>query len=101
MSIIKVTNENFKEVINSKHTVLIDFYADWCGPCRMLGPVLEEISNEKNDVVIGKINVDDSRELANQFGIRSIPTMIVFKNGSEVDRMIGFFKKEDILARLS
>ena len=101
MSIIKVTNENFNEVINSKYTVLVDFYADWCGPCRMLGPVLEEISNEKNDVVIGKINVDDSRELANQFGIRSIPTMIVFKNGSEVDRMIGFFKKEDILARLS
>ena len=101
MSIIKVSNENFNEVINNKYTVLVDFYADWCGPCRMLGPVLEEISNEKNDVVIGKINVDESRELANQFGIRSIPTMIVFKNGSEVDRMIGFFKKEDILARLS
>ena len=99
--ILHVTKDNFKEVVENNKVILVDFYATWCGPCRMLGPVLEEISNEKNDVVIGKINVDDSRELANKFGIRSIPTMIVFKNGSEVDRMIGFFKKEDILARLS
>jgi thioredoxin 1 len=101
MSIIKVTNENFKEIKDSKYTVLIDFYADWCGPCRMLGPVLDEIANEKNDIAIGKVNVDNDRELANSFGIRSIPTMIIFKNGVEVDRMVGFFNKDNILARLS
>jgi thioredoxin 1 len=101
MSIIKVTNENFKEIKDSKYTVLIDFYADWCGPCRMLGPVLDEIANEKSDIAIGKVNVDNDRELANSFGIRSIPTMIIFKNGVEVDRMVGFFNKDNILARLS
>ena len=101
MSIIKVTNDNFNEIKDSKYTVLIDFYADWCGPCRMLGPVLDEIANEKNDIAIGKVNVDNDRELANSFGIRSIPTMIIFKNGVEVDRMVGFFNKDNILARLS
>ena len=101
MSIIKVTNDNFNEIKDSKYTVLIDFYADWCGPCRMLGPVLDEIANEKSDITIGKVNVDNDRELANSFGIRSIPTMIIFKNGVEVDRMVGFFNKDNILARLS
>ena len=101
MSIIKVTNDNFNEIKDSKYTVLIDFYADWCGPCRMLGPVLDEIASEKNDIAIGKVNVDNDRELANSFGIRSIPTMIIFKNGVEVDRMVGFFNKDNILARLS
>jgi thioredoxin 1 len=101
MSIIKVTNDNFNEIKDSKYTVLIDFYADWCGPCRMLGPVLDEIANEKSDIAIGKVNVDNDRELANSFGIRSIPTMIIFKNGVEVDRMVGFFNKDNILARLS
>jgi thioredoxin 1 len=97
MSLIKVTNENFNELINSENTTLVDFYADWCGPCRMLGPVIEEIANENKNINVGKINVDSHKELANQFGIRSIPTMIVFKNGKEIKRLVGFLPKDEIL----
>jgi thioredoxin 1 len=101
MSLIKVTNENFNELINSENTTLVDFYADWCGPCRMLGPVIEEIANENKNINVGKINVDSHKELANQFGIRSIPTMIVFKNGKEIKRLVGFLPKDEILNRLA
>ena len=101
MSLIKVTNENFNELINSENTTLVDFYADWCGPCRMLGPVIEEIANENKNINVGKINVDSHKELANHFGIRSIPTMIVFKNGKEIKRLVGFLPKDEILNRLS
>jgi thioredoxin 1 len=101
MSLIKVTNENFNELINSENTTLVDFYADWCGPCRMLGPVIEEIANENKNINVGKVNVDSYKELANQFGIRSIPTMIVFKNGKEIKRLVGFLPKDEILNRLA
>lgn len=100
MSTIKITNENFNELVNSENTTLVDFYADWCGPCRMLGPVIEEIANENKDIKVGKINVDLERELANKFGIRSIPTMIIFKNGKEVNRLVGFLQKEEIISKL-
>lgn len=100
MSIIKVTNENFNELINSENTTLVDFYADWCGPCRMLGPVIEEIANENKNINVGKINVDNEKELANKFGIRSIPTMIVFKNGREIKRLVGFLPKDEIINKL-
>ena len=100
MSTIKITNENFNDLINSENTTLIDFYADWCGPCRMLGPVIDEIASEKKDINVGKINVDSEKELANKFGIRSIPTMIVFKNGKEIKRLIGFLQKDEILSKL-
>ena len=100
MSAIKVTNENFDELINSENTTLLDFYADWCGPCRMLGPVIEEIAEEKKDINVGKINVDANKELANKFSVRSIPTMIVFKNGKEIKRLVGFLPKEEILSKL-
>lgn len=100
MSVIKVTNENFNELISSENTTLIDFYADWCGPCRMLGPVIEEIANEKKDLNVAKLNVDTLKDLANQFGVRSIPTMIVFKNGKEIKRLVGFLPKEQILERI-
>ena len=78
MSTIKITNENFNELVNSENTTLVDFYADWCGPCRMLGPVIEEIANENKDIKVGKINVDLERELANKFGIR-IENLVVCK----------------------
>lgn len=100
MSVIKVTNENFNELISSENTTLIDFYADWCGPCRMLGPVIEEIANEKKDLNVAKLNVDTLKDLTNQFGVRSIPTMIVFKNGKEIKRLVGFLPKEQILERI-
>ena len=100
MSVIKVTNENFNELISSENTTLIDFYADWCGPCRMLGPVIEEIANEKKDLNVATLNVDTLKDLANQFGVRSIPTMIVFKNGKEIKRLVGFLPKEQILERI-
>ena len=99
MSAIKVTKENFDELINSENTTLLDFYADWCGPCRMLGPVIEEIAEEKKDINVGKINVDANKELANKFSVRSIPTMIVFKNGKEIKRLVGFLPKEEILSK--
>ncbi len=83
-----------KEVINSKDTVLVDFYADWCGPCRMLGPVLDEISKEKK---VFKVNVDDEAELAQQYGIMSIPCMILFKDGNEDKRLIGLHSKSEIM----
>ena len=83
-----------KEVINSKDTVLVDFYADWCGPCRMLGPVLDEISKEKK---VFKVNVDDEAELAQQYGIMSIPCMILFKDGNEDKRLIGLHPKSEIM----
>lgn len=101
MSTIKITNENFNNLINSENTTIIDFYADWCGPCRMLGPVIDEIANEKKDINVGKVNVDSEKELTNKFGIRSIPTMIVFKNGKEIKRLIGFLQKDEILSKLS
>ena len=91
---------NFDELINSENTTLLDFYADWCGPCRMLGPVIEEIAEEKKDINVGKINVDANKELANKFSVRSIPTMIVFKNGKEIKRLVGFLPKEEILSKL-
>ena len=100
MSAIKVTKENFDELINSENTTVLDFYADWCGPCRMLGPVIEEIAEEKKDINVGKINVDANKELANKFSVRSIPTMIVFKNGKEIKRLVGFLPKEEILHKL-
>ena len=97
----KVTEHNFENFINDNDTVLIDFFADWCGPCKALGPVLEEISDENPKLMIGKINVDDEMELASQFKVRSIPTMIIFKGGKEIERMVGFLPKEEILEKIA
>ena len=80
---------NFEEIKNSQKPVLLDFYADWCGPCRMVGPIIEEIANERDDIVVGKVNVDEEPELARKFGIMSIPTVVFLKDGVEVDRKIG------------
>lgn len=101
MSVIKINKENFaSEVMNSNKPVLLDFYADWCGPCRMVGPIVSEIANERSDVKVGKINVDEQPELAAQFQVMSIPMLAVIKNGKLVNQVVGYRPKEQIEAML-
>lgn len=101
MSVIKISKENFQnEVLNSDKTVLLDFYADWCGPCLMVGPIVSEIAEERSDVKVGKINVDEQPELAAQFGVMSIPMLAVVKDGKVVNQAVGARPKEQILAML-
>ena len=101
MSVIKINKGNFQnEVINSKSTVLLDFYADWCGPCRMVSPVVDEIAEERADIKVGKINVDEESELAERFGIFSIPALVVIKDGKIVNQSVGARPKAQILAML-
>ena len=101
MSAIVITQANFQsEVLESSKPVLLDFWAPWCGPCRMLMPLIEEIAEERSDIKVGKINVDEETELANQFGVMSIPTLIVMKDGKPVNQSIGGKSKAAILAML-
>lgn len=101
MSHIDVTSENFKqEVLQSDKPVLVDFWASWCGPCRMLGPVLEKLGEEHPEIKICKVNTDDERELAISFGIDSIPCVISFKDGKQIDKSVGFVSKDKLLALL-
>ena len=101
MSVIKINKENFaSEVLNSNKPVLLDFYADWCGPCRMVGPIVSEIANERSDVKVGKINVDEQPELAAQFQVMSIPMLAVIKNGKLENQDVGYRPKEQIEAML-
>lgn len=101
MSVIKVDKNNFQsEVMNSDKPVLVDFWAPWCGPCRMVGPVVEEIAGERSDIKVCKVNVDEQPELAGQFGITSIPTLMVLKNGEIVNQAMGARPKSQILALL-
>lgn len=94
---LKLDGTNFeKEVLNSEQTVIVDFWAEWCGPCRMLAPELEAFANENTDIKVGKVNIDDETPLAIQYRVEVIPTLIVFKNGKEVNRSIGYVKKEQI-----
>ena len=91
MAYITITKDNFTdEVLNSKKTVLLDFWATWCGPCRMIAPIVEEIAEENDDIVVGKINVDDERELSKQFGIMSIPQVYLFKDGEVIGKTGGY-----------
>ena len=102
MAIINITQSNFDAlVLNSDKTVLLDFWAPWCGPCRMVAPILEQIAAERDDVVIGQVNVDEEMEIAREYGIVSIPTLIVVKNGMEVEKAIGYRPKADILDLLA
>lgn len=98
MSTIKITKENFQDtVLKSDKLFLLDFYADWCGPCRMVSPILEEIASEREDISVGKVNVDTDGELAGLYSIHSIPTLMVFKNGEAVKKVVGAIPKKQIL----
>lgn len=96
MSLIHLENENFNKIINSGLT-LVDFYAEWCGPCKMIGPILEEIADETKNINIIKINIDEHSDIAKKYGVMSIPTLIMFKDGQEIDKSVGFMPKEDII----
>jgi thioredoxin 1 len=97
---MKINQGNFESVKNSERPVLLDFYADWCGPCRMLSPVVDEIADERGDILVGKINVDEEEELAREFGVFSIPTLVVMKGGRVVSQSAGVRPKAQILAML-
>lgn len=101
MSVMQITKENFNSaVIASDKPVLLDFWAPWCGPCRMVAPVVEEIAEENESIAVGKVNVDEEMELAVQFGVTSIPTLVLMKDGKAVKTIVGFRPKEDILKQL-
>ncbi|MCI5687976.1 MAG: thioredoxin [Emergencia sp.] len=101
MSVITIDKNNFEEeVLKSEKTVLLDFWASWCGPCRMVGPIIEEIAEERMDIKVGKVNVDEEQELAAQFQVMSIPTLIVIKDGKVVNQSAGARPKQQILEML-
>jgi thioredoxin 1 len=101
MSVLKVNSNNFEEIKNTNKPILLDFYADWCGPCRMVSPIVDEIAEERDDIIVGKINVDEERELAAEFEVYSIPTLVVIKDGNEVNRAQGARPKAQILSLLN
>ncbi len=100
MSVVKVNINNFDEIKNSEKTVLLDFYADWCGPCRMVSPIVDEIANENPQYLVGKVNVDEENELAAAFDVSSIPTLVVLKNGKIINQVSGAMPKARILSML-
>ncbi len=100
MSVSMVNKNNFEQVKSSDKTVLLDFYADWCGPCRMVSPLVDEIAEENPQYLVGKINVDNEPELAQAFGVFSIPTLVVMRNGKVVNQSVGARPKQQILAML-
>ena len=98
MALIEINSQNFEqEVLNSKKTVILDFWATWCGPCQMIAPIIKEVAQENPDITVGKIDVDECPELASKFGIVSIPTIVAIKDGKESERIIGLRPKADIL----
>ena len=97
---LQITDANFEELVNSGKPMVLDFWAEWCGPCRMVVPLVEEIAEERSDIKVVKINVDEEQELAMQFGVMSIPTLVVMKNGKVVNQSTGARPKAQILAML-
>ena len=101
MAVIVINKDNFqKEVVESEKTVLLDFWASWCGPCRMLSPIVDEIAEENPDIKVGKVNVDEEQELATQFNVMSIPSLFVMKNGKVSNQSVGVIPKNEILELL-
>ena len=102
MSTKVITRENFaEEVLQANGTVLLDFWAEWCGPCRALGPIIEEVADDHPEVKVGKVNVDEQQALAQQFGIMSIPTLVVFKDGKKVNEALGLMPKAQVESLLA
>lgn len=99
MAVQYITKENYQEMVQN-NTVLLDFWAPWCGPCRMVAPILDEIAAERDDILVGKVNVDEQMELAMQFSVASIPTLVVIRNGKPVATAVGYRPKADILKLL-
>lgn len=100
MSAIVINKNNFDEILKSEKTVLLDFYASWCGPCRMLSPVVDKIADEHSEFLVGKINVDEETDLAMQFGVSSIPALFVLKNGEVINQSLGAIPEQKILQLL-
>jgi thioredoxin 1 len=101
-AVVTITDQNFDQSIAGDKPVLVDFWAAWCGPCKMLAPVVEEVANEVSDkMVVGKLNVDENPVTAQKYGIMSIPTLLVFKNGQVVKQLVGYMSKRDLMDRLA
>ena len=98
MAVVEITKDNFEEtVLKADKPVLVDFWAEWCGPCQMMGPIVDEVAEERDDVIIGKLNVDTQPEIALRYNVMSIPTLILFENGEEAQKSIGLISKEELL----
>jgi len=97
---LEITDGNITEILESNKITLVDFWAPWCGPCRMLGPIIDDLAKDNTDMVIGKINVDDNSQTAVKYGVRGIPTMIFFKDGEVVDKIVGVKSKAELQAKI-
>lgn len=101
MAAIEINKENYQELVAEENKfVLLDFWASWCGPCRMVSPIIDEIAGERDDIVVGKVNVDEQPDLASQFRVMSIPTLVVLKNGEVMNQLVGAHSKEEIISML-